>query len=64
MSSRLIFFYLLTAFLAEAGLLTYGICQAGCAAAWVSCNAACGVVAGTVTAGAATPACILACNAA
>ncbi|KAF4663934.1 Thymus-specific serine protease [Perkinsus olseni] len=48
--------------LTEAGPLTYGICQAGCAAAWVSCNAACGVVAGTVTAGAATPACVLACN--
>ena len=46
----------------EAGLLSYGICQSGCAAIVVSCYAAGGSVFGTVTAGAATPAVITACN--
>ena len=44
--------------------MAYGIPQAGCAAAVVACYAAAGFVFGTVTAGAATPPAILACNAA
>jgi len=46
------------------GLLAYGLCQAGCAAVVVACYSAAGFVFGTVTAGAGTPAAILACNAA
>jgi hypothetical protein len=48
----------------EAGPAAYGICQAGCATVVVACYAAAGAVFGTVTAGAGTPAAILACNAA
>ncbi len=36
---------------ADAGLVAYGICQAGCAALVVACYAGAGVVFGTVTAG-------------
>jgi hypothetical protein len=46
----------------EAGPAAYGICQAGCATVAVACYAAAGAVFGTVTAGAGTPAVILACN--
>lgn len=49
---------------ADAGPAAYGICQAGCAAIAVACYAAGGAVFGTVTAGAAIPAAIVACNAA
>ncbi|KAH9851372.1 hypothetical protein C2E23DRAFT_733103 [Lenzites betulinus] len=49
---------------AKAGLLAYGICQTGCNTMAVACYAAAGATFGTVTAGAATPAIILGCNAA
>ncbi|KAL6049488.1 Zygote-specific protein [Balamuthia mandrillaris] len=49
---------------AEAGPVAYGVCQAGCSALVVKCYAAAGVVFGTITAGAGTPAVILGCNAA
>ncbi|KAI8993820.1 cysteine-rich protein [Trametes punicea] len=49
---------------AKAGLLSYGICQTGCNTMAVACYAAAGFTFGTVTAGAATPAVILGCNAA
>lgn len=42
----------------------YGACQTACNAGWVSCYAAAGLTAGTVTAGAAMPAAAIACNAA
>ena len=45
-------------------MVSYGIPQAGCAAAVVACYSAAGFVFGTVTAGAGTPPAILACNAA
>lgn len=48
----------------DAGPAAYGICQAGCAAIVVACYAAGGAVFGTVTAGAAIPAAIVACNSA
>jgi hypothetical protein len=41
---------------------SYATCQTGCNTIWVACYAAAGAVAGTVTAGAATPAVILGCN--
>ena len=44
-------------------LPVYGLCQTGCNTAWVACYAAAGLVAGTVTAGAAVPAAALTCNA-
>jgi hypothetical protein len=53
---------ILTSSCIEAGPAAYGICQAGCAAVVVACYAAAGAVFGTVTAGAGTPAVILACN--
>jgi hypothetical protein len=53
---------ILTSSCIEAGPAAYGICQAGCAAVVVACYAAAGAVFGTVTAGAGTPAAILACN--
>ncbi|CAG8523360.1 9071_t:CDS:2 [Dentiscutata heterogama] len=48
----------------NAGPLAYGACQTLCNIGWVSCYAAFGYVAGTVTAGAGTPLVILGCNAA
>ncbi|CAG8577285.1 3171_t:CDS:2 [Gigaspora rosea] len=48
----------------NAGPIAYGLCQTGCNVIWVSCYAAAGFVAGTVTAGAGTPLVILGCNAA
>lgn len=47
-----------------AALVAYGTCQTGCNAVWTACYAAAGVVAGTVTAGAAAPVAILGCNSA
>ncbi|KJA16363.1 hypothetical protein HYPSUDRAFT_115057, partial [Hypholoma sublateritium FD-334 SS-4] len=49
---------------ANAGLITYGICQTGCNTVAVACYAAAGFTFGTVIAAPATPAVILACNAA
>lgn len=49
---------------ADAGPAAYGICQAGCAAVVVACYAGAGAVFGTVTAGAAVPAAVIACNSA
>ena len=46
------------------GPVAFGVCQAGCAAVVVACYAAAGVTFGTITAGASTPAVILACNSA
>ncbi|BGP16525.1 hypothetical protein JCM10213v2_004527 [Rhodosporidiobolus nylandii] len=46
------------------GPLAYAACQAGCAGLQVACYAAAGFTFGTVTAGAGTPAAILACNSA
>ena len=46
----------------EAGLMPYGICQAGCAALVVACYSAAGAVFGTVTAGAGVAPALLACN--
>jgi len=48
---------------AQAGPLVYGVCQAGCSVAVVTCYTAAGFTFGTVLAAAAPPA-ILACNAA
>lgn len=48
---------------ALAGPAAYGICQAGCAGVAVACYSAAGAVMG-VTAGAAAPPAVLACNAA
>ncbi len=48
----------------SAGPIAVGICQAGCSALVVSCYAAAGFTFGTVTAGAGTPAAVLACNSA
>ncbi|RPD54077.1 hypothetical protein L227DRAFT_372897 [Lentinus tigrinus ALCF2SS1-6] len=47
---------------AHASLVGYGICQTGCNTLAVACYAAAGFTFGTVTAGAGTPAAILACN--
>ncbi|GAA6001600.1 hypothetical protein JCM10207_006745 [Rhodosporidiobolus poonsookiae] len=52
------------AHLAYGGPLAYAICQAGCAAVVVACYSAAGFTFGTVVAGPATPAVLLACNAA
>lgn len=49
---------------ADAGILAYGLCQSGCNAVVVACYAAAGFTFGTVTAGAAVPASIVACNSA
>ena len=64
-----VFFALISLLLAvptRGGLLAalgaYATCQTGCNTIWVACYAAAGAVAGTVTAGAATPAVILGCN--
>ena len=48
---------------ALAGPAAYGVCQAGCAGVAVACYAAAGAVMG-VTAGAAAPPAVIACNAA
>ncbi|GIQ88034.1 hypothetical protein KIPB_010194 [Kipferlia bialata] len=45
-----------------ASLALYGACQSACNAAWVACYSAAGVVAGTITAGAAAPLAAVACN--
>ena len=47
----------------SAGPVAVGVCQAGCSAVVVACYAAAGATFGTITAGAGTPAAILACNA-
>jgi len=47
----------------EAGLVAYGICQAGCAKVVVPCYSGAGLVFGTVTAGVGAPAAAIACNA-
>ena len=49
---------------ANCGLIAYGICQTGCNAGAVACYAAGGYVFGTITAGAAIPATVAACNSA
>ncbi|KAI0089603.1 hypothetical protein BDY19DRAFT_872480, partial [Irpex rosettiformis] len=49
---------------ANAGPIAYGICQTGCNAVAVACYAAAGFTFGTVVAAPATPAVIIACNAA
>ncbi|KAJ8072958.1 hypothetical protein AAF712_008142 [Marasmius tenuissimus] len=46
------------------GPIAYGICQTGCNSVAVACYAAAGFTFGTVIAAPATPAVILACNAA
>ncbi|KAG2485775.1 hypothetical protein HYH03_015488 [Edaphochlamys debaryana] len=48
---------------ADAGILSYGICQSGCNAVVVACYAAAGFTFGTVTAGAGIPAVLVGCNA-
>ena len=40
----------------------YGACQTACNAGWVSCYAAAGLTAGTLTAGVGVPAAAIACN--
>lgn len=47
-----------------AALTAYGLCQTGCNTVAVACYAAAGATFGTVTAGAAIPAAVVACNAA
>ena len=47
---------------AQGGPLAYGLCQAACCAGWVTCYAAAGLVAGTVTGGVAAPPAAIACN--
>ena len=54
----------MTCSVAQGGPALGAICSAGCASLVVACYCAAGAVFGTVTAGAATPATILACNAA
>ncbi|KAK9898079.1 hypothetical protein P389DRAFT_65519 [Cystobasidium minutum MCA 4210] len=49
---------------AVAGPALYGICQSGCASVVCACYSAAGFTFGTVVAGPATPAVILACNSA
>jgi len=48
----------------DAGPVLGALCSAGCATLAVACYSAAGAVFGTITAGAATPPAILACNAA
>jgi hypothetical protein len=48
---------------ALSGIIGYGLCQTGCNGLAVACYAAGGCIFGTFTAGTATPAVILACNA-
>ncbi|ETW79310.1 cep2 cellulose medium expressed protein 2 [Heterobasidion irregulare TC 32-1] len=50
--------------LVAGGPISYGLCQTGCNTVAVACYAAAGFQFGTVVAAAATPATILACNAA
>ncbi len=59
-----LFFLLLLQDSTLGGPIAYGICQSGCAAIVVACYAAAGFTFGTVTAGAGTPAAIIACNSA
>jgi len=49
---------------ADAGLASYGICQAGCASIVTACYTGAGAVFGTVTAEVGTPAAIIGCNSA
>ena len=62
--SALALLLLLLAAPAAGGRIAYGVRQAGCAAAWVACYTAAGLVAGTVTAGLGAPLAALGCNAA
>ncbi|UJR18668.1 hypothetical protein I4U23_005576 [Adineta vaga] len=48
--------------LAAAALGGYGLCQTACNAAWVSCYASVGLVAGASTGGAALPLAAIGCN--
>lgn len=48
--------------LSSAGLVSYGMCQTACNAAWVTCYASAGLIAGATTAGAALPAAAITCN--
>ncbi|RIB08866.1 hypothetical protein C2G38_1982239 [Gigaspora rosea] len=57
-----IFLVLLLSSMADAGPLTYILCQSACNAGWVSCYAAAGLVAGTVTGGVGAPAAAILCN--
>ncbi|CAG8595072.1 2363_t:CDS:2 [Scutellospora calospora] len=60
-----IFFFVLflsIANIADAGPITYILCQTACNAGWVSCYAAAGLVAGTVTGGLGAPAAAILCN--
>ncbi|EPZ35264.1 hypothetical protein O9G_000660 [Rozella allomycis CSF55] len=50
--------------LALGGPISYGTCQAGCAAVVVACYAAAGAVFGTVTLGVGAPPALVACSAA
>mmetsp|Transcript_27412 Transcript_27412/g.33212 ORF Transcript_27412/g.33212 Transcript_27412/m.33212 type:complete len:150 (+) Transcript_27412:81-530(+) len=45
-----------------ASLVSYGACQTACNVAWVTCYTSAGLVAGTITAGAAIPAAAVTCN--
>eukprot|EP00047_Mylnosiga_fluctuans_P000163 m.187983 g.187983 ORF g.187983 m.187983 type:complete len:84 (+) comp10021_c1_seq26:162-413(+) len=54
---------LVSALVTEAGLISYGICQTGCAAVVVACYAGAGFTFGVPIPGT-VPAAILACNAA
>ncbi|RUP43601.1 cysteine-rich protein [Jimgerdemannia flammicorona] len=47
---------------ADGSILLYGLCQTACNAAWVSCYAAAGLVAGAATGGLGIPAAAIACN--
>ena len=60
----LVFCTVLVMPLTDGFLATYGVCQAGCAAAVCVCYTAAGLVFGTVTGGAGAPAAAIACNAA
>ncbi|CAG8544979.1 30828_t:CDS:2 [Racocetra persica] len=65
MTKQLFFAILLSLLLlstTEAGPITFILCQSACNAGWVSCYAAAGLVAGTVTGGLGAPAAALLCN--
>ena len=47
---------------ATAGIMSYGLCQTGCNALYVSCCSAAGVTAGTFTLGVGTPAAVVGCT--
>jgi len=58
----LVFCIVLAIPLTDGGPATYGVCQAGCAAAVCACYSAGGLTFGTITGGAGAPAVALACN--